>query len=158
VGPSSGAVCTALQQLTAAQRRREDPRCWAARTLLREPFTCSQASCPLTAACQALQWHQACSWPCMGTDNLGRSGESGHLKTPNGQIEGCSAAQWLNTPCSCLRQTGFPGLGHLCHRVRQNGCRGMLVFSEPPRSAWQHWHQSPRRRAERLTAPVGWME
>lgn len=85
-----------------------------------------------------LQWHAGLChgtvlyWPCLGTDNLSRSGGSGQLKTANGQNEGCSATQWLNTFSSYLRPTGLPGLGHLCRRVRQNGCQGMPIFPELP--------------------------
>lgn len=84
--------------------------------------------------------YQACSWPCMGTDNLGHSGETGQLKTSNGQIEGCSAAQWLNTLSS-----GFPRLSCLCPELGRADSQRMLIFSELSCSwsSWQRWHQSP---------------
>lgn len=133
MGPSSGTVCTALQQLTTAQGRREGPRCCAAMTLLWQPFACSLPG--LLPPCSGMPGSAMAPvlyWPCLGTDNLSRSGGSGQLKTTNGQNEGCSATQWLNTFSSYLRPTGLPGLGHLCRRVRQNGCQGMPIFPELP--------------------------
>lgn len=161
MGPSSGTICTALQQLTTAQCRREGPGCWAARTFLRQPFACSQASSSFAVACQALLWHQACSWLCVETDNLGHSGGGGQLKNPNGQIEGCFAAQWLNTLSSYLRQTSFPRLGCMCHRVRQNRCQGMPISSLSCRAVGLFGSvgtRVPGTEHRDFTALAGWME